>query len=64
MLVRIAPAAGRRVLNHQRGFLPIGPEGVDMQMDATVRKRLADGDAVIVEPPASDAPPPAKTPKK
>lgn len=47
VVVKAAP--GRRVLNHQRGFRPLLPEGEQVEMDPVWRKRIDEGDAVVVD---------------
>lgn len=54
-LIRLKPAAGRLLRNHQRDYRTVPPEGEEFVDDFVVQKRLADGDAVLVGP--SDAHP-------
>lgn len=66
--VTLKPAEGRRVLNHERGFAPLNPAGEPVTLDATWRKRLADGDVVMSGEdgggePQADPPAPAKKSK-
>lgn len=61
----VKPAAGRRVLNHQRGFLPLAADGEMVESDASVRRWLRDGDAVEADTAdASPAPAAAPEPKR
>lgn len=55
----VKPAEGRRVLNHQRGFNELDPKGETVEVDATVRRWLRDGDVI-----EADAPAPAADAKK
>ena len=61
----LKPVAGRRVLNHQRGFREMLPDGETVELDKDWRRMIADGDVVAVakapaKPAASKAPAPAK----
>lgn len=49
--VKAAPE--RRVLNHQRGFREMLPEGESVELDATFRGYLADGDLIEVKDTSS-----------
>lgn len=44
----LRPAEGRRVLNHQRDFLPLAPEGEQIEIDAAFLRALAEGDVVEI----------------
>jgi hypothetical protein len=44
----LKPVEGRRVLNHNQSMRPLDPNGEPVVMDAVWRKRLAEGDVVVV----------------
>jgi hypothetical protein len=52
--LHLRPAEGRRV-RHPLTMAPIGAEGAHLPPDAFVLRRLAEGDLVVVTPPAEPA---------
>lgn len=56
----VKAAPDRRVLNHQRGFREMLPEGEVVELDATFRGYIADGDLIETKEQAA---PPAKKSK-
>ena len=53
-LIKVAPARGRKLLNHQRDYRDIPDSGEIVLDDPTFRRRIADGDALLV--PIDDTP--------
>ena len=59
--IRLKPAPGRMLRNHQRDYRIVPPEGEEFADDFVVQKRLADGDAVLAGASGAD-PAPAQAP--
>lgn len=64
-IVTVKPAEGRHVRNHQRGFAVLAPDGEPVELDSEWRKRIADGDVIVVpgDGQASDPAPASKKPR-
>ena len=61
-LIRVKPAPGRLLRNHQRDYRAVPPDGEEVEDDFTWQKRLVDGDAVLLAPSGAHGAPGAAMP--
>lgn len=54
--VFLKPAEGRLVRDHNDDLTPLAAEGKLVVLDPTWRKRIAQGDVIVIEPEKAKAP--------